>query len=154
MATTAAPTKVATGTDRYRALRWATVVFVTGWLLHSADHARRGTEVVTRHVQGLGVYGGLVMLLTVTLVFTGHRWAPHVAAFLCLPGSLMIAAVHLLPSWGVFSDAFPGGAARGVSALSWAAVLIETAGKLAVGLIGVAMLVRDDGTRSPVPSRT
>ena len=131
----------------YRALRWATAVYLVGWLLHSADHARRGTEVVTRHVQGLGVFGFAVAVVTGVLVFTRHRWAPYVAAYVVLPSGLLLVAVHLLPSWGVWSDAFPGGAARGVTPASWVAVIIETAGKLSVGLIGAAMVVRADSRR-------
>jgi hypothetical protein len=129
------------------ALRWASGVYLVGWLLHGADHLRRGTEVVTQHVQGLGAFGAVVAIVTAVLVFRRHPWAASFAAYVVLPTSFVLIAVHLLPSWGVFSDAFPGGASRGVTTFSWIAVLIESAGKLAVGLIGLAMVARR-GTRS------
>jgi hypothetical protein len=134
-------------TDLDRLLRGATVVYLTGWLLHGADHFRRGTDVVTHHVQGLGAVGAVVAIVTGVLVFRRHPWAPSFAALVVLPTSLLLIAVHLLPSWGVWSDAFPGGAPRGVTTFSWLAVLIESVGKLGVGLIGLAMVMRKD-TRS------
>ena len=130
-------------TTAFRALRWGTAMYLVGWLLHSADHLRRGTDVVTRHVQGLGVFGTIVAFVIAALVFTRHRWAPIFATYVVLPTGVLLIAVHVLPSWGVWSDAFPGGATRGVTAMSWVAVLLEVSGKLAVGLIGVSMLLRE-----------
>jgi hypothetical protein len=50
-----------------------------------------------------------------------------------------VAAVHLLPSWGVFSDSLPDGHVDGYT---WAAVLLEIGGALVFGLAGVVVARR------------
>ena len=47
-----------------------------------------------------------------------------------------IAAVHLLPHWSAFSDAFPGAHGTGVTAFSWFAAILEVTGALLFALAG------------------
>jgi hypothetical protein len=78
-----------------------------------------------------------------------HPLAPRVSATVAFPGAIGVAAVHLLPHWSVFSDAFPGGATRGITAMSWTAVLLEIAGAVAVGVAGIAALRRHAASEQP-----
>jgi hypothetical protein len=133
-----------------RALKAAAALYGVGLVIHTIDHFRRGTGVISREVFWAGTVSIAVAVATVVLAFIGHRLAPLVAATAALPVGIGVAAVHLLPHWSVFSDAFPGGAVRGVNALSWTAVLLEIAGAVAVGLLGIAMLRRESGS---IPAR-
>lgn len=124
-----------------RFLRTAAGVYAAGTLIHTADHFRRGTDIVTTHVVSIGSVATVAAFVVIGLVLTGHRSAPVLAAGFGLAHGVGIAAVHLLPDWGVFSDAFTGSSvAPGVTGLSWFAVLLEIAGALATGIAGVAVL--------------
>ena len=71
------------------------------------------------------------------------------AALTGIPVAVGVAAVHLLPKWSAFSDPFVGAHNTGVTAASWSVVLVEIAGVLAMGIVGLA-IVRDE--RVPGPS--
>jgi hypothetical protein len=135
-----------------RALRYAAAVYAFGLTIHTIDHLRRGLDVITRYVFWAGNVSTLGGIVAVALIFTRSRWAPLAAAWFGLPIALGIAAVHFLPHWSELSDAFPGGAATGVSAMSWVAVTIEVAGAAAVGIIGLRMLGLDRPMRG-APAR-
>jgi hypothetical protein len=60
--------------------------------------------------------------------------APLAAIAAGLPAAVGVAAVHLLPGWGVFSDSLPDGHVDG---FTWTAVLVEIAGALVFGLAGL-----------------
>ena len=146
--------------DRW--LRYGASLYGAGLLLHLADHLRRGTDVLTPEVLWAGYLSTAAGLFVIALVLTRHRLAPGMAAVTGLSIAVGVAAVHLLPHWSSFSDAFPGARATGVTPLSWAVVLIEIAGALALGLAGVSMVRRsgrvpdprgasEGPTRRPVP---
>jgi hypothetical protein len=118
-------------------LRYATVLYVAGWLLHNSDHWRRGLDGVTPQVQATGVAVTVASLIAITLVLVRHRLAPLVAMLVGFVVTLGLAAVHLAPPWSVFSDAFPGGR---VDAWSWIAVLVEVASAVAFGAAGAYAL--------------
>ena len=124
-------------------LRNAAILYGVGLVLHLADHMRRGTSVLTGEVNLLGTVSTIAGVITIGLVMTRHRLAPVAAIALGFPVAFGVAAVHLLPRWSDFSDAFPG-STTGVNALSWTVVLIEIAGALALGLAGLAMVRRSD----------
>jgi hypothetical protein len=126
------------GGDRF--LRAAAAVYAVGLVLHGADHARRGTDVLTAEVIWAGNLSTILGLLAIVLVFARHRLAPLMAVVTGFSVGPGVAAAHLLPRWSAFSDAFPGGHDTGVAALSWAVVLIEIAGALMLGLAGVSAL--------------
>jgi hypothetical protein len=122
-----------------RLLRNATILYGVGLALHLADHVRRGTGVLTGEVNLLGTISTIAGIITIGLVFTRHRLAPVVAVILGFPVAVGVAAVHLLPHWSDFSDAFPG-STTGVNGISWTVVLIEIAGAFALGVAGLNAL--------------
>jgi hypothetical protein len=124
--------------DRF--LRVAALVYLGGLVLHTADHVRRGLDVITPAVLWAGNLSTAIGLVTVGLVLTRHRLGPLVAALTGLPIALGVAAVHLLPEWGALSDPFVDAGHSGVTAWSWAVVVIEIAGALALGLAGAQIL--------------
>lgn len=139
-----------------RVLRYAAVLFAAGLLVHGADHFRRGLDVVTTEVFWAGNVTTVVAVVAIALVFLGNRWAPLLAVAVGFSQAIGVAAVHLPPGWGAFSDSL---ADSGVDALSWAAVLVEIAGAAAFGTAGVYALRRDEqsgvargstGTRSRI----
>jgi hypothetical protein len=129
-------------------LRNAAILYGAGLVLHFADHVRRGTEVLTGEVSLLGTISTVAGVVTIGLIMTRHRLAPVAAIALGFPVAVGVAAVHLLPRWSDFSDAFPG-STTGVNAMSWTVVLIEIAGAFALGLAGLAMMRR---SREPARS--
>ena len=66
--------------------------------------------------------------------------APGLAAVFGPVTAIGVAAVHVPPRWGVFSDAFIGSTGTGVTAFSWAVVSLEIVGALALGISGIAAL--------------
>ena len=122
-------------------LRNAAILYGVGLVLHLADHVRRGTEVLTGEVNLLGTISTVAGVATIGLIMMRHRLAPLAAIALGFPVALGVAAVHLLPRWSDFSDAFPG-STTGVNGLSWTVVLIEIAGAFALGVAGLAMVRR------------
>ena len=132
----------------HRLLRYAALVYAAGFLIHTADHLRRGIDVVTPQVFWAGNLSGAVAVAAIALALAGHRLAAVVAVAHGFSQALGVAAVHLLPSWGAFSDSLPDG---GADALSWVAVLVEIAGALALGVAGGSVLRR--GARPTVARR-
>jgi hypothetical protein len=120
-----------------RALRYAALFYAVGLVVHTADHLRRGTDVLTTEVNVLGTVSTLGGLVVIGLVLARHRLAPLAAVAFGFPVALGVAATHLLPEWSDFSDAFPGAHHTGVTAFSWLVVLVEIAGLLALGAAGL-----------------
>jgi hypothetical protein len=125
-----------------RLMTYAAALYGSGLVAHTADHIRRGSGVLTPEVYWAGIVSTVIGVATIALVLTRHRLAPLAAAVVGGPIAVGVAAVHLLPHWGVMSDAFPGAQQTGVTALSWAVVLLEIAGALALGAAGVYVLRR------------
>ncbi len=125
--------------DDDRVLRYSALIFAAGLVVHGADHWRRGFGVVTPEV----FWGGAGLLIlgvaAVALVLMKHRRSPLFATGVGFITALTVAASHLLPHWGPFSDAFPGG---GVGVLSYAAVFAEITGALVFGAAGTYVLQR------------
>ena len=114
-------------------LRDAAFVFLAGFAVHNADHARRGLDATTDEVIWGGTAVAALGAVTLTLVFTRHPLAPTVAASAGLGIAVGVSMTHLLPDWGALSDPLPGG---DVDALTWIAVLAEVVGALALGVAG------------------
>lgn len=123
---------------RDRFLREAALLYGVGLVLHTADHFRRGVDVVTDEVLSVGYVSTAAGIVVIALVLMRHRWAPTAALLLGFPVAVGVAAVHLLPRWSTLSDAFPGAHGTGVTAMSWAVVLLEIAGALALGVAGLS----------------
>ena len=124
-----------------RALRFAALFYALGLGLHTVDHVRRGLDVLTPEVQWAGNLSTAIGIATVVLILLGNRFGPLAAALTGIPVGVGVAAVHLLPHWSAFSDAFPGSHGAGVTAMSWTVVLIEIVGALAMGVIGLGIVL-------------
>jgi hypothetical protein len=126
---------------KQRVLTYAALFYAAGFLIHNADHIRRGFAVEPTAVLVAGSAAGLAQLVAIVAVLTRHRLAPLLAVAVGFPDAIGIAAVHLLPHWSSsLSDAFPGAHGTGVTAVSWVAAIAEVAGALAFGLAGLYAL--------------
>jgi len=126
-----------------QALRWTAVAYVVAVLAHGADHLRRGIDVVTTQVRSAGQVQLLLALLVLVLVLRGHRWAPAASTALGFTSAALFVAVHFVPHWRSFSDAFTGGhVAPRVTGLSWLAAIVEVAAGLALGWVGARAMSR------------
>ena len=142
-------------TWRYALLRYATLLYAFGLIVHTADHLHRGIDVLTWEVLWAGNVSTILGVVVIVLVLAGHRLAPLLAAVTGISIAVGVSAVHLLPHWSAFSDAFPGASGTGVTPVSWTVVLVEIVGALAMGIAG-ASLLRTNGdepsTRGASPS--
>lgn len=128
-------------------LKAAAVLYAIGLALHTADHLRRGLDASTKHVFWAGNVSTLVGVIAVALILSNHRWAPAAAVAAGFPIAIGVAAVHFLPSWGVFSDSF---VSNHLGWRSWAVVSVEIAGSLLVGIFGWEAFTRTaPSTASP-----
>lgn len=133
------------------ALRYAAVLYAVGTALHTADHLRRGSDVLTTTSRILGASLTIAAFISVGFVLTKHRLAPLVIVAVAFPHAFWITAGHLLPRWNSFSDAFPSAPlANGVTGISWATALLELAGAVAIGLVGARVLIRMRGNANRV----
>ena len=120
--------------DTDRLLHRAALLFLFGFVVHTADHARRSLFVVTEQVVGAGTFVSMLTAATITLLATRHRLDALAAAGAGFSIALGVTATHLLPRWSAMSDPLPGG---DVDAFTWIAVLLEVFGALALGIAGV-----------------
>src|SRR5438445_11956875 len=135
-----------------RLLRYAAILYAVAWAVHTGDHLRRGVGVETVEVTTLGGITAIAQLLVVATVFLRWRWAALAAAAIGFPDAVGIAAVHLLPHWSAFSDAFPGAHGTGVTGFSWFAAVLEIVGALVFGMAGVHALRAASRGRQGVPA--
>lgn len=122
-----------------RVLRYAALFFAVGFLIHNADHLRRGSDSITTELFWAGNAAAVVSIAAIVIVLMGHESAPYVAVGAGFALALAFAAAHVLPTWSALSDSFVDG---DVSALSWFAALLEIAGALGIGLAGLFVLRR------------
>lgn len=122
-------------------LRTAGFVFLAGFFVHNADHARRGVDASPEPVVWAGTSVAILSAVVLTLVFTRHPSAPFAATVSGFAIAIGVSATHLLPDWGVLSDSLPDGTVDGVT---WVAVLAEVGGAVVLGLAGVR-IVRAEG---------
>lgn len=132
----------ASATWEYALLRYAALLYALGLIVHTADHFRRGVDVLTPQVFWAGNVSTIVGVAVIALILAGHRVAPIAAVAFGLPAALGITAVHLLPHWSAFSDAFPGAHHTGVTSMSWGVVLVEILGGIALSAAGMLVLRR------------
>jgi hypothetical protein len=133
--------------DKRQWLQYSALLYALGLALHTADHLRRGTDVVTTQVLWVGNISTLVGIMVAVFVIIGNRHGPLLAAATGIPVALGVAAVHLLPRWSDLSDSFLGAHNTGVTGLSWTVVLIEIVGAAAMGVAGIAVTRDEAHTR-------
>ncbi|HEU0130221.1 MAG TPA: hypothetical protein VFQ85_04425 [Mycobacteriales bacterium] len=133
-----------------RALRVAGAVYLATFLLHTADHLRRGPSASPRSVLALGTLAAVFQVVAIVAVLRGSERGPLLAVAVGLPDAVGIVAAHLLPRWGAISDAYPGApAAAGVTALSWVTAVAEAAAALAFAWYGWQALRAVRAGRTP-----
>ena len=121
--------------------RWAAMAFAAALAVHGADHLRRGMAATPPAVMIAGSVQLLLAALTLALVFTASRWAPHAAIAVGLASALGFAAAHLLPHWGFFSDSFISAPpAAHVTTFSWVSAMAEILADVLFGIAGIAVL--------------
>jgi hypothetical protein len=144
-------------TEDERSRRWFRYMawfYLLAFAIHTADHLRRGTGVLTAEVLVLGTVVGVMQLVAIWAVFGRRSWAPLAAVSIGFPDAVGIFTVHLLPHWSSFSDSFAGAHGTEVTTFSWFAASLEIAAALAFGLAGAYALWRAFELRAPgLPSR-
>ncbi len=131
-------------------LRWAAIFFAIALSLHTADHLRRGMDVVPPAVMTAGMIQGVAAAITIVLVVRRSRLAPHAAVLIGFVSAAGFTAAHLLPTWGAFSDSFIDAApAAGVTWFSWVTAIAEILADLVFGAAGAAVLATRSASRSP-----
>ncbi len=120
-----------------------TVVFAVALVVHAADHFRRGMDVLAWPVFWAGNLQMVLAVITIVLVFRRHRLAPVFAVVVGFVSAIGFVLAHLLPHWSSLSDSFTGAhVAPHVTGFSWFAALFEIAADLALGFVGVVVLLR------------
>src|SRR6266516_120297 len=124
---------------RLDSLAMTNIAFVAAVALHGTDHMRqaRGLEGLTPEVLWAGVALALVAFATLPLSLSPHPRAPLVAAVVGLWSGVGVAAVHLGPGSGGFSDSYWD---LSPDAYSWAVMLAEVLTALIFGLAGIREL--------------
>jgi hypothetical protein len=133
-----------------KGLRITAILYGLAIAAHTADHFRRGIDAITPEVFWSGIAATVLAAVAIGLALAANRYAAPVAAFVGLTHAIGIAAVHLLPRWSAFSDAFPG---NGVAPISWVVVSLEIVASLAFGIAGVRALSSGPRGETVLPAR-
>src|SRR6267143_3205599 len=84
-------------TWRLALLRYATLLYGCGLIVHTGDHLHRGIDVLTPEVFWAGNISTVLGAAVIALVLIGHPTAPLAAALLGFTVAPGVAAAHLLP---------------------------------------------------------
>jgi hypothetical protein len=114
-------------------LRRATAIYGLLFLVHNADHARRGIDASPEPVVWIGTAAAMLTSAIVMIVVLRHQFAPLFCAASGAAIAVGVSFSHLLPKWGPLSDPLPGG---NVDAFTWIAVLGEILGAAYLGYVG------------------
>jgi hypothetical protein len=129
-------------------LRRATAVYSVLFLIHNADHARRGIDASPEPVVWIGTAAAMLTSALVMIVVLHHQLAPLFCAASGAAIAIGVSFSHLLPKWGPLSDPLPGGR---VDTYTWIAVVGEILG--AAYLAAVAWrILRNENPTLPKPS--
>lgn len=131
-----------------RPLEFAAWAYLLGMTIHASDHLYRGMTGDSMNASWSdwlqdSLAGVAVLLPLAVLIFirTGHRRSPLVAAVVGIGSALVFFSLHVLPSWGPFTDSFvdpmPGAQ---VNWYAWTTAALGIAGSLFLGIAGIARL--------------
>src|ERR1700730_8368200 len=99
---------------------------------HTADH------IIGHPAHGVGVIPGYLgyftMGGTIYLIVRENPLAPAVSAFVGFMTAIGLAAIHLAPHWGIFSDPY---SKLGLGFISWAIVIASIIASLWLGVLGL-----------------
>jgi len=136
---TTSPT--ATDAPKDNRLQTAAVLLVAGFIVHNADHARRGLDSVTESLVWAGTLLMVLATVVVTLILTRHALSAAAATVMGFTIVFGVSASHLLPNWGPISDSLPQG---DVDVFTWLAVFSEILAGLWLGWVGLSILREND----------
>jgi hypothetical protein len=122
------------------------VAYGLAFVVHTADHVRRGVDASPRSVVALGALAGVFQVVAIVAALRGHAKAALLAVAVGLPDAAGIVTAHLLPRWSGPSDSFPSHA-PGVTAFSWVTAVAEITAALAFAYAGWLVL-----RRGPAPA--
>jgi hypothetical protein len=121
------------GESVHKALRVTAYLYFAGYAIHSVDHLARGIDKTPSAVRLAGLAAFAASIVVVALVVRRHRSAASLAIVAGFGTALGVAAVHVPPEWGAFSQPFRDN----VTALDWASVAVNVITALAFGIAGV-----------------
>ncbi len=127
--------------SRLRTLQGGAFLFIAAWVVHTADHARRGVDATTEAVVWSGTLAGLMAAVSITLILVKHPTAPAIATAVFLGIAVGVSATHLLPDWGVLSD--PILVESTTDGWSIVAVVGEIAAALFLGALSLQVTMRN-----------
>lgn len=128
-----------TSAPSFAPLRLSATLFTAAVLLHNGDHLRRGVGSVGADVFWLGVFGILLEVAVVVLIFMDHPTAPLAAVSAGVGLAAGYLFVHFTPSRTWLSDSFTSGSPGALSVL---AAGFETVAALLLAAAGLSVLRR------------
>jgi hypothetical protein len=109
---------------------------------HTADH------IIGHPAHGVGVIPGYLGFLTIGgtlfLLWRNDPLAPAVSAFVGFVTAIGLAAIHLAPKWGIFSDPY---SRLHLEFISWAIVIAGIIASLWLGVLGLRAMARQRPAR-------
>jgi hypothetical protein len=128
-------------------LRRATAIYSVLFLIHNADHARRGIDASPEPVVWIGTAAAMMTSAIVMIVVLRHQFAPLFCAASGAAIAVGVSLSHLLPKWGPLSDPLPGGS---VDAFTWIAVIGEILGAAYLAAVAWRIVRAQNLTRATV----
>lgn len=121
--------------DPYEILTFASIIYLSGYFSHFIDHLAIGLWRTPTGVLIGGSLDGIGGVVSLLLARRRNPLAAPMAVAVGFPGAIGIAAVHIPPYWGPFSEPFTN-----ASAASWATVACAMLGGVVLGCAGVYVL--------------
>jgi hypothetical protein len=120
-----------------RPLRWAAILFVTGWGVHVLDHLRRGMSSAPHAIMVGGNIQGIFVVAAVVMALTQRRRAPEAAILVGFGSALLFTYAHLLPSFfPAYQDSFLSGPRINVTWFSWLSAVAEIGTGIVFAIVG------------------
>jgi len=120
-----------------RSLRWAAILFGTGWGVHVLDHLRRGMSSAPHAIMVGGTIQGMFVAAAIVMAVTRRRHAPEAAILVGFGSALLFTYAHLLPSfWPAYQDSFVSGPRINVMWFSWLSAVAEIGTGIIFAIVG------------------
>lgn len=130
---------------RDKVLAWTAAGFGAAFLLHGADHLRRGLDASPASVAAIGAVQAVAIGIAVVMAWTARRGAPLAAMGVGTVSILLVVFGHLVPGG---TDSFATPPATNVTALSWASAVLEIAAAATFAVAGLLVARREARTRA------
>jgi hypothetical protein len=125
-----------TGAPGTWALKATAVLYIAGYLIHSADHVARGLALTPPATFWLGTVALLPAGMIVALALLDHRLAPALAVLAGTSTAVAASLIHLPPPWSVFSEPFR----TNVGIADWLTLVAMVGSAVAFAAVGAAAL--------------